>query len=83
MNNTEVKRIKKDVFLFEKNIKGIRLLEFSDEENKVIEMAKRYCRDTGYYLKKQDYLTAFGCISYAHGLLDALRLIKQISTEKN
>ena len=77
MDNADAERIKNDVFLFEKNIKGIESLDFSDEEHKVIEMAKRYCKDTKYYLKKQDYLTAFGCISYAHGLLDALRLIKQ------
>ncbi|MDH7507725.1 MAG: DUF357 domain-containing protein, partial [Candidatus Thermoplasmatota archaeon] len=25
-----------------------------------------------YYLEKNDYFTAFGCINYAHGLLDAI-----------
>ena len=28
-----------------------------------------------YYLEKEDMRTAFGCIEYSHGLLDALRMI--------
>ena len=31
--------------------------------------------DSKYYLEKEDYRTAFGCIEYSHGLLDALRMI--------
>ena len=32
--------------------------------------------DSKYYLeKKKDMRTAFGCIEYSHGLLDALRMI--------
>ena len=39
----------------------------------VVEMAKQYCEDTKYFLEKKDYVTAFGCINYAHGLIDAYR----------
>ena len=31
--------------------------------------------DSKYYLEKKDTRTAFGCIEYSHGLLDALRMI--------
>ena len=71
----EVERIKKDVELFAKNIKEVESIKVHGEEEKIVEMAKSYRADTGYYLEKKDYLTAFGCITYAHGLLDAVRLI--------
>ncbi len=60
-------RIKKDIALFEKNIK-----EIDDEE--IVDMARRYYEDAKYYFQKKDYFTAFGCINYAHGLIDALRI---------
>ena len=71
----EVERIKKDVELFAKNIKEVQSIKVHKEEEKIVEMARSYCQDTEYYLKKKDNLTAFGCITYAHGLLDAVRLI--------
>ena len=60
-------RIKKDIELFEQHVQDI-------PYNPVVEMANRYYHDTKYYLDKKDLFTAFGCINYAHGLLDALRL---------
>jgi uncharacterized protein len=71
-------RINKDIELFAKNIKEIKSIKFDGREKEVIVRAKSYCRDTEYYLEKQDCLTAFGCINYAHGLLDALRLFHNI-----
>lgn len=71
----EVKRIKKDVELFAKNIKELETIKVHGAEEKIVEMARSYCQDTQYYLEKKDNLTAFGCITYAHGLLDAVRLI--------
>jgi len=59
-------RIRKDIKIFEENCKEL-------ENNKIVEMAKRYYEDAKYYLAKKDYFTAFGCINYAHGLIDALR----------
>ncbi len=74
----EVKRIKNDVELFAKNIKGLESIKVSDLEEKIVEMARNYSNDTIYYLEKNDNLTAFGCITYAHGLLDAIRLLHKL-----
>ena len=70
-----VERIEKDIDLFAKNIKEIESIKINEEESQVVEMARNYSKDTDYYLKKKDYLTSFGCITYAHGLLDAVRLL--------
>ncbi len=74
----EVERIKKDVELFAKNIKEVEAIEISATEEKIVQMAKNYSEDTIYYLENQDKYTAFGCITYAHGLLDAIRLLHHI-----
>ncbi|MCE5215098.1 MAG: DUF357 domain-containing protein [Methanobacterium sp.] len=71
----EVNRIKKDVELFAKNIKEVESIEVSAREEEIVQMARNYSRDTIYYLEKEDKYTAFGCITYAHGLLDAIRLL--------
>lgn len=73
MNDDE--RIIKDIGLFAKNIKEIESIKLLGKEETVVEMAKNYAEDTNYYLEKKDKMTAFGCITYAHGLLDAIRLI--------
>ena len=39
---------------------------------KTLELSKQYYEDSKYYLDKKDYFTSFGCINYAHGLLDAI-----------
>ncbi|MEM1513604.1 MAG: DUF357 domain-containing protein [Candidatus Thermoplasmatota archaeon] len=59
-------RIKKDLALFVENCKKVR-------DEKIVDMAKRYYEDAKFYLERKDYFTAFGCINYAHGLIDALR----------
>lgn len=69
-----IERIEKDLKLFAKNIKEIESIKVHEKEEKIIEMAKNYRDDTKYYLKQKDHLTSFGCITYAHGLLDAVRL---------
>ena len=74
----EIERINKDIELFTKNIKEVESIKISAGERKIIEMARNYCQDTNYYLEQQDNYTAFGCITYAHGLLDAVRLIHQL-----
>jgi len=73
-----VERIKKDIELFAKNIKEIESIKIDEEEGRVVEMAINYRKDTDYYLEKMDYLTSFGCITYAHGLLDAIRLLNEL-----
>ncbi|MBZ2166024.1 DUF357 domain-containing protein [Methanobacterium spitsbergense] len=73
-----IERIEKDIVLFTKNIKEIESIKIDEDERKVVEMAINYRKDTDYYLEKKDYLTSFGCITYAHGLLDAIRLLNKL-----
>jgi hypothetical protein len=73
-----LERIDKDLKLFEKNIKELESIKMGVAEEKIVDMARSYAQDTTYYVEKEDYLTAFGCITYAHGLLDAVRLIKDL-----
>ena len=50
----------------------------SDGSTYVSLPAVDYWNDSKYYLEKEDMRTAFGCIEYSHGLLDALRMIHGI-----
>ena len=63
-------RIESDILQFRSNVGEVKETE---ETRDVIELAKRYCKDTEYFLARGDYVTAFGCINYAHGLIDAYR----------
>jgi len=65
-------RIEKDIVMFEENIKKIDYDKVSESQRKTIELASQYYEDSKYYLGKKDFFTAFGCINYAHGLLDAI-----------
>ena len=58
--------------MFEENIKQADNIKLTRSQKKTIELATQYYEDTKYYLEKKDYFTAFGCINYAHGLLDAI-----------
>ncbi|MCL4389072.1 MAG: DUF357 domain-containing protein [Candidatus Marsarchaeota archaeon] len=67
-------RIEKDISLFRSNIKSIK----AHPDKKVsymLEMAKRYASDSESYLSRNDFYTAFSCISYAHGILDCIKEI--------
>jgi hypothetical protein len=68
----EKTRIEKDIVMFEKNLKKLRNKEISLEYYKILKLANQYYEDSKYYLGKKDNFTAFGCINYSHGLLDAL-----------
>jgi len=68
----EKTRIQKDVVMFEENIGKTKNLELSEKQKEIIELATQYYQDTKYYLEKQDFFTSFGCVNYAHGLLDAI-----------
>ena len=63
-------RILSDIGQFHQNIKQVKVTK---ENGYALELAHQYCEDTKYFLEKKDYVTAFGCINYAHGLLDAFR----------
>ena len=65
----EKTRIQKDITMFEENIKKTKTTK---NNQKIIELATQYFEDSKYYVEKKDFFTAFGCINYAHGLLDAI-----------
>lgn len=48
------------------------------DEREVVDLAKMYAEDCKAFLLKKDYYTSFASISYAHGLLDAIRKLKQL-----
>lgn len=65
-------RIQNDINMFRDNLETLQKKTISTEQKKIVELATQYYHDAEYYLKKQDLLTSFGCINYAHGLLDAI-----------
>ncbi|MFH1470323.1 MAG: DUF357 domain-containing protein [Candidatus Micrarchaeota archaeon] len=66
----EEKRINDDIRMFDENIAKAKAK--NQKEERIMDLAKRYRVDAEYYLKKKDHVTSFGCINYAHGLLDSL-----------
>jgi len=79
MDNLETKRkVKIDIEKLERNLNQVADIEFSKLEKDVYDRAVDYKNDSKYYLEKEDFRTAFGCIEYSHGLLDALRMIYEI-----
>ncbi|MGC8571723.1 MAG: DUF357 domain-containing protein [Candidatus Micrarchaeia archaeon] len=64
-------RIEKDIKLFYNSLS--KLEKIRDAKSlKIIELAKKYALDSKSFMDKGDYYTSFSCISYAHGLLDAI-----------
>jgi len=68
----EKTRIEKDIVMFEENLKKLKNKTSKLYNNKIVELATQYYEDSKYYLKKKEYFTAFGCVNYGHGLLDAV-----------
>ena len=68
----EKTRITKDIVMFNENLEGFNTNSLTVQQKKIVELATQYYKDAQYYLEKNDTFTAFGCINYAHGLLDAL-----------
>ncbi len=67
-------RIESDIAQFYSNIKEVRK---TPGNARILGLAGQYCEDTKYFLGKGDIVTAFGCINYAHGLIDAFRKAKE------
>ncbi|UCH72030.1 MAG: DUF357 domain-containing protein [Thermoplasmatales archaeon] len=65
-------RIEKDIEMFKENVKKIKQNEINSTQKRTMDLANQYYEDSKYYLNKKDYFTAFGCINYAHGLLDSI-----------
>lgn len=76
-----VNRIKKDIDYFNINIREFsnpkikQIIENDNGMKYVYDMSILYTSDAKSYLDKGDLFTSFSCISYANGLLDALRNI--------
>ena len=68
----EKTRVQKDITMFEENVQHIHDIPITEKQKKIVELATQYYEDSKYFAGKKDYFTAFGCINYAHGLLDAL-----------
>ncbi len=68
-------RIQKDIDMFEGSIAEASAIEAGADKkvHRVIDLAKMYASDSKSYLSKGDLYTSFSCISYAHGLLDAVK----------
>jgi len=73
----EKTRIQKDITMFEENIETLQKTNPDLLADPRVKMASDYYHDAQFYLEKKDYFTAFGCINYGHGLLDALIKFKQ------
>ncbi len=71
-------RIRKDIGKFSVSILAIEAAGTSDDEKRVVELAKMYAGDAGAWLEKGDLYTSFSSISYAHGLLDSLLKLRHI-----
>ena len=69
------RRIQKDIDMFEGSIAEASEIEAGADKKvrKVIDLARMYASDSNSYLSKGDLYTSFSCISYAHGLLDAVK----------
>ncbi len=64
------------------NLKGVlKRIEYSNDSENVVDLARRYVDDTEYYLKIGDCETALVTASYAEGLLDALRMMGKAKFE--
>jgi len=72
MNDPQHQRARciSDIDQFYVNVKEVKRTE---ENGHILDLASQYCEDTKYFLEKKDYVTAFGAINYAHGLIDAFR----------
>jgi hypothetical protein len=68
----EKTRIEKDIVMFEENLQKLNDKTSKLHNNKIVELATQYYEDSKYYLEKKNYFTAFGCVNYGHGLLDAV-----------
>ena len=68
-------RIEKDIAMFDTSVASVNAAD--EAQRKVVEMSKLYARDSRSYLEKGDYYTSFSCISYAHGLLDAIKSLRE------
>ena len=61
---------------FKYSLKTLKIL--SNDAARIVDLALRYLQDSEYYLEKSDCITGLITISYAEGLMDALRMMSVI-----
>lgn len=76
MERDPCEKLMKYISSFKNSIKDIKILDLT--ASKIVSLAIDYLRDSQYYLEKNDCITGLVTISYAEGLLDALRMINAI-----
>ncbi len=76
MSRDPCERLRLYISNFKESLKTLRIV--SQECAQVVELALRYLEDSEYYLGKGDCITGLVTISYAEGLLDALRMLGAI-----
>jgi len=86
-NEDPSERAKKYIKSLEEAIKTIKILKIKaiidfDEIDYLLKLAKDYLHDAKHYLESNKPVTALASISYAEGLIDALKFLKMISIPK-
>jgi hypothetical protein len=71
-------RIEKDIRMFNESVAKVAVPKDDKSITRVVDLSRMYASDARSYLDKKDFYTAFSCISYAHGLLDAIKEILQV-----
>ena len=71
-------RIEKDIDKFHQSVRRLEKIQLSEEEKRIVELAKMYNSDAKSWLEKGDFYTSFSSVAYAHGLLDAVLKIRKI-----
>lgn len=86
MKEITQKKIKRYLEITEKALETIYNINKNIKNNKdaleIIDMAERYFKDAKYYYKKEDFVTAFACVNYAHGWIDCGARLKLYKVPK-
>jgi hypothetical protein len=76
MREVTEEKLKKYLSITEKALEIIKILppegsQLRKAADDLLMMATSYYKDACYYKEKGDHVTAFACINYAHGYIDA------------
>ncbi|MEM0152942.1 MAG: DUF357 domain-containing protein [Ignisphaera sp.] len=69
-------RLSKYLATFKESLKSLKLIDTSS--SRIVDLALSYFNDSKYYFEKGDCITGLVTISYAEGILDALKLLNMI-----
>ncbi len=69
-------RLSKYIATFRESLKTLKTIDVSS--SKIVDLALSYFNDSRYYFEKGDCITGLVTISYAEGILDALRALNAI-----